>query len=372
MNNNKKSRPKLIPASINSRRTSSRLAAKVHPVKETQPKEKKTAEKPKSSDKNLSKEGNNDLEPQNVQNGLVQDFMERLDAISSKLSQLALNKLGRSFSSENIAKNKTDATTPSARQSVDSEKTLVPIYPIVESREKDICKKLFAPVSSLPEPDQLSERLLDKLEEPIPIHNFIFSELEKEIPKDILEKNFCIVEQVGNICPTLTPRVENALMVSVVGKGTEMMQQHVLDAFLMSIFCTANTQCIDSDMVIDRNAAESSATISGNRPDFLFAINGQLVFKGEEKKGGNVRTIALELTSKMIPGSVGKPDSRIEYMLGYATAGSRILFECIYDDGQMKECSGILNLERMPDRVSMIIILVNILRIARTLVQTNK
>ncbi|KAJ2603084.1 hypothetical protein GGF39_000403 [Coemansia sp. RSA 1721] len=347
---------------------SSRIAAKVQPKHEKKPKETKTEVENKLPE---NKKTTNKSSSVVLQSGLVQNVMQQLDAISSKLSQLALDKIGHSSSSDDQSQNK-NGTTPSPRHSVDSESTLTSVYPIVESKEQEICKKMFAPVSVLPKPDELKERLLDNLEEPIPIHYAIYAKLEKCVSKDILQKNFSIVEQTGNICPTLTPRAETALLVSIVGKGTEMMQQHVLDAFLMAIFCTAQTECTDSDMIIDRNAAEPSATQQGSRPDFLFTINGQLVFKGEEKRRGNVRKIALELSDKMIPGCVGKPDSPLKYLLGYATAGSRVIFECIHDDAKMQECSNIINLEKLSDRVTMIITMVNILRISRALVQTNK
>ncbi|KAJ1719951.1 hypothetical protein LPJ53_005368 [Coemansia erecta] len=191
--------------------------------------------------------------------------------------------------------------------------------------------------------------------------------LKGEVSKEALS-NFCIVEQVGNICPILTPHIESALHVTNVGRGTESMQQHVIDKFLMGIISTAQSELTDVDILIDRNATESSVTKSGCRPDFLFSINGQLAFKGEEKKAGDVRKIAKELTDKMIPGSVGKnATSRIQYLLGYATAGSRILFTCIHGDNKMVECSNILNLERIPDRVTMIRIVVNIVRVALAL-----
>ncbi|KAJ2629069.1 hypothetical protein GGF44_004345 [Coemansia sp. RSA 1694] len=92
-------------------------------------------------------------------------------------------------------------------------------------------------------------------------------------------------------------------------------------------------------------------------------MNGQLVFKGEEKKGGDIRRIANELIDKMIPGSVGKT-GKLDYLLGYATSGSQVLFECIYDNHAMLECSNIIDLSKLPDRVTMVIMLVNVVRIA--------
>ncbi|KAJ2603071.1 hypothetical protein GGF40_000065 [Coemansia sp. RSA 1286] len=74
----------------------------------------------------------------------------------------------------------------------------------------------------------------------------------------------------------------------------------------------------------------------------------------------------------MITGRVGKQNSSIPYLFGYAAAGSLIQFYCIYDDAKMQECSNIINLEKLSSRATMIIALVNIVRIARTLVQPSK
>ncbi|KAJ2003524.1 hypothetical protein GGI04_002941 [Coemansia thaxteri] len=154
-------------------------------------------------------------------------------------------------------------------------------------------------------------------------------------------------------------------MINNVNVGTESMQQHVLDAFLMGIIGTAQEH-LAIDIKIDRNAAESSMTLPQCRPDFLLIMNGQLVFKGEEKKGGDIRHIALELVDKMIPGSVGSK-GKLEYLLGYATAGSRVLFNCIYGDHAMIECSSIIDLMSLPNRVTLVIMLVNVVRITHAL-----
>ncbi|ORX68167.1 hypothetical protein DL89DRAFT_294100 [Linderina pennispora] len=188
---------------------------------------------------------------------------------------------------------------------------------------------------------------------------------DNNIDEGLLEQTFCIVEETGNICPTLTPRVESALLVKVDNGGTESMQQHGLDVFLMGVIGTARDH-LPVDVAIDRNASEASMTKQVNRPDYLCSINGQLVFKGEEKKRGDVRTIARELIDKMLPGVVGK-NGRLAYLFGYATAGTRVLFECIYDDMKMHECSDILDLAKLRDRITMIMILVNIIRISRAM-----
>ncbi|KAJ1842544.1 hypothetical protein LPJ73_005767 [Coemansia sp. RSA 2703] len=292
---------------------------------------------------------------------------KQFNMLSRKLSQLVLD---RQYTPSDDEK-KESSVEP--RASIDSEATVVPPqFPTTKSRETEICAKLFSPVESLPDYSELRERLLDDFVEPIPIHRHAYEKLKSEVAQEVLS-NFCIVEEVGNTCPTLTPYIESALNVTNVGRGTESMQQHVLDKFLMGIISTAQSEIASVDILIDRNAAENSVTKKGCRPDFLFSINGQLVFKGEEKKAGDVRKIAMELTDKMIPGSVGKgATSRIQYLLGYATAGSRVLFECIHGDDKMVECSNILNLERIPDRVTMIRIIVNVVRIALSLTADTK
>ncbi|KAJ2824602.1 hypothetical protein IWW50_003258 [Coemansia erecta] len=295
-------------------------------------------------------------------------FMERLDAISRKLSQLALHRIEEEEEEPaehaiSIPKNKKRADIAEAGSSVDSEKTLAePKYRVVESREKEVCAALFSPLNTIPNRKKLQAVLLQKPEVKIPIHHSTYMWLQAHVENDRLKDVFEIVEEVGNICPKLTPRIETALQVKVASDVTEGMQQCFIDTFLMGVIGTAQ-ECLELDAKIDRNANELSMTKAMCRPDYLLMLNGQLVFKGEEKKAGDVRHIALELVDKMIPGSVGK-DGKLDYLLGYATAGTRVLFECIYGDGEMSECSDILNLERIADRVSLIVILINAMRVA--------
>ncbi|KAJ1859319.1 hypothetical protein GGH12_002324 [Coemansia sp. RSA 1822] len=295
--------------------------------------------------------------------------MDRLDDISRKLSQLALHNLDDKDTPKRdtlAPKNKKHTDSEDGTLSDDSEKTHVgPSYRIVEPKEKEMCSVLFSPLSNIPNREELSTILLQKPEIKIPIHLSTYSWLQTYIDDDKLEDMFDIVEKVGNICPKLTPRVETALQVNVFNDVTEGMQQCFIDVFLMGIVGTAQ-EYLEMDTKINRNANELSMTKSKCRPDYLLMLNGQLVFKGEEKKAGDVRRIALELVDKMIPGSVGK-DGKLDYLLGYATAGSRVLFECIYADRKMSECSDILNLERVADRVSLLIIMINVVRVACTL-----
>ncbi|KAJ2581361.1 hypothetical protein GGH95_002119 [Coemansia sp. RSA 1836] len=337
------------PVLAKSYRRSVRLAAKVHLVPEVAPPPVRKSIKPTTAD-------------------IAKDFYDRLEDISKQLSLLAVGQPPPPSSPVPILIGKAakgSKTKDVVVASFDSEYTLSgepPLYPISDSREKDICQLIFAPTATVPKPKELRVRLQDNLAAPIPIHHFVYNLLKPVVNADVLETNFCIAEEVGNICPTLTPCVERALMITNVNVGTESMQQHVLDAFLMGIIGTAQDHLV-TNIKIDRNAAESSMTLPQCRPDYLLTMNGQLVFKGEEKKGGDIRRIANELIDKMIPGSVGKT-GKLDYLLGYATSGSQVLFECIYDNHAMLECSNIIDLSKLPDRVTMVIMLVNVVRIA--------
>ncbi|KAJ1740039.1 hypothetical protein LPJ78_003624 [Coemansia sp. RSA 989] len=292
---------------------------------------------------------------------LAGGFMQRLDAISRKLSQLALHKPEEAIEIP-ASSSKDKSVETKAASSVDSDKTLTARYPIVECKEKEMCRKLFSPLKAVPNRETLQSVLTANPVVKIPIHQHTFSWLQEHVEEDKLKGVFDIVEEVGNICPKLTPRVEAALHVNVPRDVTEGMQQCALDAFLMGVIGTAQ-EYIAISTKVDRNANELSMTKFMCRPDYLLMFNGQLVFKGEEKKSGDARNIALELTEKMIPGSVGK-DGKLEYMIGYATAGSSILFECIYGDEKMSECSQILDIERVADRVTLILILINVMRVS--------
>lgn len=338
----------IIPTATKGKRRSNRLAAK-------------------------TRQTNASINPSHID--VAKDVYRQLENISQQISLLALD---RSNSPHRQPPKPLDILPPVLEQpddedgqvgSFESDKTLVQPdlgFRVVESQEKEISEKLFAPLDSVPKVSELKKCLGSNLKAKIPIHHHIYELLQQqEVDKKLLEDNFTIVEKVGNICPRLTPRVETALMSNNISVGTESMQQHVLDAFLMGVIGTAQDN-LEMDVAVDRNAAEPSMTLPQQRPDYLLMINGQLVFKGEEKKGGNVRNIAVELTDKMLEGVVGKK-GKLEYLLGYATAGSRVLFECIHGEHKMTECSDIFNLLRPSDRVSMVLMLVNVVRVARAL-----
>ncbi|KAI8322581.1 hypothetical protein GQ54DRAFT_310809 [Martensiomyces pterosporus] len=230
--------------------------------------------------------------------------------------------------------------------------------------EEDFCSKLFAPLGDVPEPDKLKKRLLEDLADPIPIHQHSYDML-KEVDQNVLEKTFCIVEKTGKICPFLTPRVEAALQVTNVGVGTKAMQQHVLDAFLMGIFETAQ-KYLEAAIQINRNARKAIPELD-RRPNFLLMLNGSLVFTGEQNLGGNISKHAGKVKDKVLKTLVG--NCEIKYIPCYTTAGSEVLFHCICGSQEIVECSDILNLEELCDRVTMIIILVNIMRVVRSISQ---
>ncbi|KAJ1668371.1 hypothetical protein IW140_000198 [Coemansia sp. RSA 1813] len=297
---------------------------------------------------------------------VLQFFATKMDMILEGISRLGIDNKGKGNKDHPVIQSDsaTSIDNVNASSSYDSDKTIT-LAPLNEERESDICEQLFKPAETVPKPDDLRKALLNEPAVRIPIHQYVYDKLKDDVAVPELEKYFSIVEQVGNIAPQFTPRIETALLVNNVNVGTESMQQHVMDAFLMGVIGTAQEH-LTMDVMIDRNAAEPSMTLPQSRPDYLLIFNGLLVFKGEEKKGGNIRHIALELTEKMISGAVGKK-GKLEYLLGYATAGSRVLFECIYEGNQMVECTDIINLTKPSDRVTMLIVLINVVRIAHAL-----
>ncbi|KAJ1985945.1 hypothetical protein GGI25_006452 [Coemansia spiralis] len=300
---------------------------------------------------------------------VVRFFASKMDRILEELSRLSLDMDHKDAIAVGVKGQPKDTTAePPVSSSYGSDKTIA--FEAGEDSEKRIYEQLFQPSGSAPKQSELRKCLLEAPAIRIPIHRYTFNKLNNHVESTLLESYFSIVEEVGNITPHLTPRVEAALMVNNVSVGTESMQQHVLDAFLMGIIGTAQ-EYLPMDVSIDRNAAEASMTLPQCRPDYLLMFNGQLVFKGEEKKRGDVRHIAEELTEKMADGVLGKK-GKLDYLLGYATAGPRVLFECIHEGNKLLECSDILNLERIPDRVTMLIILINVVRVAYALYNAKK
>ncbi|KAJ2821765.1 hypothetical protein FBU31_004801, partial [Coemansia sp. 'formosensis'] len=142
---------------------------------------------------------------------IAKEFYSRLEDISKQLSLLAVGQsppssLPIAIPAGKSAKGKIADEVVAA--SFDSDKTLsdeLPLYPITDSHEKDICRLIFAPTSTVPKPKDLRARLRDNLSAPIPIHHFVYNLLKPVVDADVLDANFCIAEEVGNICPTLTP-----------------------------------------------------------------------------------------------------------------------------------------------------------------------
>ncbi|KAJ2454937.1 hypothetical protein EV183_001198 [Coemansia sp. RSA 2336] len=287
-----------------------------------------------------------------------------IDDISFGLSVLELEKSKEAVDiPASGSKDKPVKDEPAS--SLDSHKTLAAGHPVVKLNEEEICLKLFSPLDAVPARRKLQSVLTEHPAVKIPIHQHTFNWLQGHVKENTLKNVFDIVEEVGNICPRLTPRVEAALHVNVPENVTEGMYQCIIDAFLMGVIGTAQ-EYVPIPVKLNRNAKDPSMTRGTSRPNFFMMFDDQLVFKGEEKKDGYVRQNVKQLTQKMKPGSVGK-NGKLRYIIGYATAGSRILFECIYGDNLMSECSKILDLEYIADRVTLILILVNVMRVSRAL-----
>ncbi|PVU90837.1 hypothetical protein BB561_004693 [Smittium simulii] len=261
----------------------------------------------------------------------------------------------------------------------------------------EFCQKLYAPVDKIPEISLLKQALVGELPAKIPIRKFIVNELLKKskLGSNVLSVNFdkifTIVSEEqysldssesklkekslnpatnSNDCNNVSLRFEAALTTASIGnlEGTEAFLQYTLDTILHAVFGTATTFA-SLPLRYDRNKIDTSLTKSGKRPDFLCWYNDLLVFKGEEKKCGNVRNIALELTDKMQPNKIGKLKGQIPFLLCYATAGSNILFVAINQANQMLECSQVLDMNSIADRVTILLILVNTMRIAQKIAQ---
>ncbi|KAJ2770914.1 hypothetical protein IWQ57_002444 [Coemansia nantahalensis] len=296
---------------------------------------------------------------------IMRSLVERVDALTHRFSQLGVSGKADSASthtSSTVADGASAATKEQAEVTEAPAQRRPGTVPILE---KEVCAGLFAPLKAVPDRRDLANVLLQRPAVRIPIHTYTYQLLEDQVGKEPLEGLFDLVEDVGYISPRLTSRIEAALFSKVATDGTEAMQQAVLDTFLSAIIETA-TEHMSLDARIDRNAHEGSMTKGTCRPDYLLAISDLLVFKGEEKRKGVVTTIAKELTDKMIPGSVGK-NGKLDYLIGYATAGSRILFECIYGDRMMSMCSDTLNLAQTKDRIKLLLILINVVRVAGAL-----
>ncbi|OLY78286.1 hypothetical protein AYI68_g7667 [Smittium mucronatum] len=191
--------------------------------------------------------------------------------------------------------------------------------------------------------------------------------------RETLKKYRNLKADLNDICPYISLQFESAL--SIVNfrhtMRTEALQQHVLDTILHAIFGTAN-DFAKIPLIYDRNKVDTSLTVSGKRPDFVCWYDKLLVFKGEEKKKGNVKTIALELIDKMKPESIGNNSSQLPYLISYATAGNDIQFFAINKDNKLIEVSDVLDMSIVQDRITILLILINTVRIIREMVKTAK
>ncbi|OMJ30419.1 hypothetical protein AYI69_g33 [Smittium culicis] len=178
---------------------------------------------------------------------------------------------------------------------------------------------------------------------------------------------------LNDICPYISLQFESALSVVNFNHTmrTEALQQHVLDTILHAVFGTAN-DFAKIPLVYDRNKIDTSLTVAGKRPDFVCWHNDLLVFKGEEKKKGDVRKIALELIDKMKPESIGNGPNQLPYLLSYATAGNDVLFFAINKKNKLVEVSDVLDMSSVRDRITILLILINSVKIIGEIVKTAK
>ncbi|KAJ2848072.1 hypothetical protein GGI22_005812, partial [Coemansia erecta] len=159
---------------------------------------------------------------------VLQFFSTKMDMILEGIARLGIDGKGNDIKDNKVA----ESDNINVSSSYGSDKTVV-LVPLREEREGGICEQLFKPAGYVPKLKDLRKALLNEPAARIPIHQYVYDRLKEDVAVSELDKYFSIVEQVGNIAPQLTPRVETALLVNNVNVGTESMQQHVMDAFLM-------------------------------------------------------------------------------------------------------------------------------------------
>ncbi|KAJ1921565.1 hypothetical protein H4219_000602 [Mycoemilia scoparia] len=254
-----------------------------------------------------------------------------------------------------------------------------------KNNDMTVCRKLYQPWDNNEVPKINDLRLLLKgpLSMRIPIRKRVYDTLLENMDRELVNQDYISLEESEDFCPQLSIHIENALMIQAVEEGTEAMCQTYIDAFLYAIFGTAKNHAF-YPLRFDRNKNDLSMTLPGMRPDFVCWYNHLLVFKGEEKKKGDVRIIAKELVDKMAPDVLSPVGLKTQvksadrnhtrplrppYLLAYSSAGTRVLFVAIDHNNKLVECSNVLDISRLHDRFLMVRYLVNTVRAVSTIVK---
>ncbi|GES96953.1 hypothetical protein RCL_jg4089.t1 [Rhizophagus clarus] len=160
------------------------------------------------------------------------------------------------------------------------------------------------------------------------------------------------------------------------GNKSESMLHYPIDAMIRVPLETFNKYIGGALQIeIDRDKADlGTTTIGTKRPDFLCWTKKLLLFKGEEKASSGEFNVAVEeLEEKfnvLVPICFGK----IQFMIGYAIAGSTVRFYAIDSSVEAKKkpsilfpLTGELNASNLVNRFTILRTVVNIARIILTI-----
>ncbi|GES88402.1 hypothetical protein RCL_jg5311.t1 [Rhizophagus clarus] len=177
---------------------------------------------------------------------------------------------------------------------------------------------------------------------------------------------------------TIAKNISSAFTIDMKfsGNKSESMLHYPIDAMIRVPLETFNKYIGGAlPIEIDRDKADSGTTTIGTkRPDFLCWTKKLLLFKGEEKaSSGEFNAAVEELEEKfnvLDPICFGK----IQFMIGYAIAGSTVRFYAIDGSVEAKKKPSILspltselNASNLVDRFTILRTVVNIARIILTI-----
>ncbi|KAJ3079018.1 hypothetical protein HK102_004077 [Quaeritorhiza haematococci] len=223
-----------------------------------------------------------------------------------------------------------------------------------------------------PEPDP-TQWQLDELLKPFPTPPSSLEALKGHLREPLL-RALPISEQVivdsrvelGH--GTLALDIAYAIRQTGMSGTSEDMRHLWIDVLIRQMFEDARDNGIIPEVELDRNTKDrTAATAKSMRPDWMVWLKGNLLFKGEEKAEQKDFGDAInELTSKFgrMP-SIFYGD--VSFMICYAAAGPLLAFYAIERRTKaLHDISRVYRLTNPLDRLSVLCVVFNILRILRT------
>ncbi|KAJ1673607.1 hypothetical protein EV182_004904, partial [Spiromyces aspiralis] len=207
----------------------------------------------------------------------------------------------------------------------------------------------------------------------IPINKLCYAHYTDHLPTVTVAEDYVPTSVHPDTCHSVSVHFESALDATLTASllnasagnqgGTEAYYQYSIDTFIYAAFGLARAY-LNLPINFDRNKADGSgATKPQLRPDFVCWVNKKLVFKGEEKKSGDVHVVANELVDKMMKGT-----GLLPYLLCYASAGTTIQFAAIDSKHKLHFIGDTLDISKPQGRFYVMRAMVNVIRILRTAV----